>query len=1293
MFPPLNFCHRPCRLLTLFWICSQKSEFVIEFLVDSIKTTIKRPNIYLDLIHSCDFGQIGMGNVHPISISPLLACAIEKMCRIVKSKSRDISDKIKIAGFMKEMLVEYCSQSTHPLHVLVLFRHVVSLEFPAIAGNAQFSEGERYEELPARQFFETLENSSAFTWIVDFQEKGSQLVGTRPDIPAKKKQKMQQHDGTISMKPSEKDSILWYLFYDEKIVRLQNKQLKFWTSAKHVETHELLGLLEEDLTRAVLTMQCQFLHGRSEIVSHKIITFLSALEELASKSNHHAQMAFETLSGSNSTFFWERIRERLEIHLDLTIGLYKVIKVFENKPVTGWDCLCKQIQGGSFRLWADDLRETIQENMTIIVAQVMCQSSLKLEIKDLKILLEICIASTGQSTTGEVSVQDIICNLVSLNLANLGFEDQLKIFDFLDGMISNTFVGKYPIEGYMRYVQVYCSLLHTSQSTALQSVPRSLIDTLFSNISSPGVPDCLAALCRLEELDSMISYLIKALNNAKTEESKYSRRKLLASILPVLDACLSQNPSERALDSICNAFVEPLMQYFTSKRIKFDTNPEDVDVFKALPRYSLSILQRLMSSASVESIMEYTEPLLHMKPGIEYGSSNEYHNPDLLNKLCLVKDIARHVAATKGDNHGKEHYSIFLCKISTFAMNFFSSIIGSTHQRSDILTTLMRILDILGDSIANFYQEDRGNEHYFQMVQVWATRFAPCILKTCNGEVELSRCLRRFTASLVPEDEDENILHTGNSTQALDLYRSSCSLFLGIVTADSILEALKTNTSFGSYKKEYIKSTLPLQSIVGCVHSGAMMWNGLKKTDNPKALQKIEICELLESLLDIIDHFECIVSQHRIERYEQNFESAESALLRYLLASYDASLCQSDLAAWSLIKVLNKRIWRRKTNNYDEREGHDDKKESIRALLSGPLSEMKFAWGMAALSQETLPPFQVQPLRCAMTVVDYPEWIHAISEDRLPDNVAENEIPAEHYMSYEPSGYDPSFIVPACLSLLQSGDVTGEYLIDTLVLSVIIRCLGSSDVFLRAMALECLWLLDQQTSPILEAPSRDIQRLRLILEWIRNSMTSPFQRISSIHAVFAAEMSMVMFRPASDLYPLFSKYLADHAFLDCTKIPFLKAGMSSADGNQRLWFQKLLITGIRNGRDVFLYSKSHIFEVAMSLATSRHNHHTILAIMLLQKAASIPKGARVMAESCGLMSWLAIAILLQKDAPTNEYALSHLQHAWKLMSSWKGTLQRGSDRDRINASRELKVAENRLTSCNQVRTCILANQH
>lgn len=216
---------------------------------------------------------------------------------------------------------------------------------------------------------------------------------------------------------------------------------------------------------------------------------------------------------------------------------------------------------------------------------------------------------------------------------------------------------------------------------------------------------------------------------------------------------------------------------------------------------------------------------------------------------------------------------------------------------------------------------------------------------------------------------------------------------------------------------------------------------------------------------------------------------------------------------------------------------------------------------------------------------------------------------------------------------------------------------------------------------------------RLVLGWIKNSIEAPFQRIPAVHAIYAAETSVALFNPTSLLYSSITKSLTKAPQLDCNSIPQMLKFMlrNSPHLAERHWLEKMLICGLRTANDVFLYQKSHIFEICMYVASASHENKCSkrLSLLLLERACHIPKAARVMAESCGLPSWLVKKIIDDSVICTElrlNSAIDSLRisvNAWKAMCSWK-SVTRGSKRDQYHIQEDLMLSANRIRAMLQL---------
>jgi hypothetical protein len=799
------------------------------------------------------------------------------------------------------------------------------------------------------------------------------------------------------------------------------------------------------------------------------------------------------------------------------------------------------------------------------------------------------------------------------------------------------------------------------------------------------------------ERSADVHALLEALEKAKKATSKYRRRLQLAVMAPSVEALVEQPISDGDMALLCEAFADPIIQYFSSRDVQVpeDAGAGDVKHFIALRSLSSETIVRVLRGRGSDtggsgsfregvesSALNFAESLLRSKE--TERSDDSYCNASGLDKLRVLAAVVEAVAPSPTSSSSparptppSDVLAEFTCRAAIFAMSY----IGDNGPARQLA---MDLIESLGDIVSDFGTAARGLGGFEQMLEAWSKKFVPGAMGGAGPSAGLTRCLRRFSASLIPDDEEAPFVLDTRRTASI--YNEACSLFLELITKDFVQDSLRCDDRSG-VPQAYLSNQLPLESIVACATRGTMTRDTFTYRDadvDTKVQIRIEMCEFLETVLDIIASLERDAPADVVAGFAAPFDKAESALLQYLMATYGATLSQADLSTWSLVRVINERLWRRRLSKEASGskmpaspEGDLDELKLL-ALLDGPVaSEMKYVWGVH--EQAGGPLEGLNPLRCAMTIVDFPEWRHLIEVDRLPDSVDHRDAPQEHCMSYEASGYDPAFFLPMCLFYMRSHSTTAplhRLLTDSAALPLILRCLGSADVFMRAAAYECLALIERDAPPLFEDGRRDVSRLRLLLDWVRQSTVAPFHRFPSVHAVFAAEVSHALFHPIGDAYPIATRHLCKSAALDFKRI--ISVGPK---GSHPGWMRRLLLCGLRSSSDVYLYSKTHVFELSMALASSTQQSDRDLAVMLLHQAGSIPKAARVMTEACGGLGWLSQAICEAKERCNREEEialLDLLERTWRRTISWSGIVERGSERCRSSARRDLAIAQSRL---------------
>ncbi|KAE8779825.1 hypothetical protein D1007_47050 [Hordeum vulgare] len=76
--------------------------------------------------------------------------------------------------------------------------------------------------------------------------------------------------------------------------------------------------------------------------------------------------------------------------------------------------------------------------------------------------------------------------------------------------------------------------------------------------------------------------------------------------------------------------------------------------------------------------------------------------------------------------------------------------------------------------------------------------------------------------------------------------------------------------------------------------------------------------------------------------------------------------------------------------------------------------------------------------------------------------------------------------------------------------------------------------------------SKDKWQLQLLLTYLQNGISKPWQRIPSIIAIFAAEASLTLLDSSHTQFNTISKFLMNSAFVDMQSIPLFPTLLKSS---------------------------------------------------------------------------------------------------------------------------------------------------
>ncbi|KAC9631546.1 hypothetical protein E3N88_45514 [Mikania micrantha] len=159
---------------------------------------------------------------------------------------------------------------------------------------------------------------------------------------------------------------------------------------------------------------------------------------------------------------------------------------------------------------------------------------------------------------------------------------------------------------------------------------------------------------------------------------------------------------------------------------------------------------------------------------------------------------------------------------------------------------------------------------------------------------------------------------------------------------------------------------------------------------------------------------------------------------------------------------------------------------------------------------------------------------------------------------------------------------------------------------------------------------KEANRIRPLLTHVQNGISEAWQRIPSLHALFAAEASIILLDPSNANYKLISKILL-HSPMKTKTISFFDEFFWSNSVNfklDRIWILRLLYSGLNSEDDALIYVRSSFLEKLLSFYSCplSENESRELILQIVKKSMKFDKTSRYLTEHCGVISWLSSLI-------------------------------------------------------------------
>uniref|UniRef100_R7WB51 Nucleolar pre-ribosomal-associated protein 1 N-terminal domain-containing protein n=1 Tax=Aegilops tauschii TaxID=37682 RepID=R7WB51_AEGTA len=388
--------------------------------------------------------------------------------------------------------------------------------------------------------------------------------------------------------------------------------------------------------------------------------------------------------------------------------------------------------------------------------------------------------------------------------------------------------------------------------------------------------------------------------------------------------------------------------------------------------------------------------------------------------------------------------------------------------------------------------------------------------------------------------------------------------------------------------------------------------------------RKIEIIRLLRILYDIKS------------RQQSNGLLNESKELSFLLLSvYGATLSETDLEIFNLMNEIESHecktiaemdhLWGSAAVKYREELKLDSSISEIHKTENTESNSRR-----RALFRENIP---IDSKLCVMTVLQFcykrSTRTSVFSLEQLRQDKFGDILKTTSQSTDMVRIYDPMFILRFSIHTLLMGYIEPAEFSRVGLLAITLVCISSPDEELRKLGYESLNTFKKS----LEASqkSKEKWQLQLLLTYLQNGISKPWQRIPSIIAIFAAEASLTLLDSSHTQFNTISKYLMNSASVDMQSIPLFPTLLKSSSVHfkaDRLWMLRLLYAGSNLADDATICKNKSVLELALAFCSSAisdsESKHLILQV--LKKCVKLPVLAQHLVKNCGLLSWISSVI-------------------------------------------------------------------
>ncbi|KAG0487245.1 hypothetical protein HPP92_009340 [Vanilla planifolia] len=342
----------------------------------------------------------------------------------------------------------------------------------------------------------------------------------------------------------------------------------------------------------------------------------------------------------------------------------------------------------------------------------------------------------------------------------------------------------------------------------------------------------------------------------------------------------------------------------------------------------------------------------------------------------------------------------------------------------------------------------------------------------------------------------------------------------------------------------------------------------------------------------------------------------------------------------------------------------------------GSMEALDYMWGVAALKMRKEKAHDVLSKSILTSTLETVEERKVLFRENIPVDslicastvlyICSDESSTATPMSLEYLVKDTSFIAPKLTSVSRKGTVQPynatfilRFSLHSLLmgylepvefarlglLAVTFASISSPDEVVRKLGYECLGRFKNCLEHCQR--SKDSLQLQLLLTWVQNGVTTAWQKIPSVIAIFAAEASFTSLDHSQNHSLAISKFLMRLPSVNLKVVPLFDTffGNNSIHfKTDRLWILRLLYAGLNSDDDARIYLKNNILDLLLSYFSSSlaDADFKILTLMIVRKCVHLPILARHLIKVVGLLPWLSSLLLFYGERMIEHHEQSSL---------------------------------------------------